>query len=336
MAPTRTPISSSLTVHPLSMAYNDSTHSGEFLETDMVITSRVMVANSFSILRRKIFTIATKQRVRHCSYYLKNVTDNIWEYADGFQHMQAHVATSAFDSQEHVDAPKCHPRTRKAVLDEIVKWIILSVTRVQSILWLNGAAGAGKSAIARSIVDWCINQDIPIVRFFFSRTDSTRNHIKTLVPTLVHQLLQSFPELEPIIVPRIKLDPLIFTKSLKTQFQLLIFNPLRELVHISTHLQTLVLLFDGVDECIDKDDQALLIHIVAEFTSSNSFPTIAFFASRNEHQISTMFRSAALSNITWQLPLDNNYLADNDIHVFLNESFDEIKHTHQFFSPSPQ
>ena len=184
---------------------------------------------------------------------------------DGFKHLLAHVATSAFDSLDHVDAPKCHPNTRKAVLDEIMSWIILTVARTQWILWLNGAAGAGKSAIGRSIVDLCINRNIPIARFFFFRTDSTRNNVTSLVATLVYQLFQRMPDLEPIIIPRIKSDPLIFTKSLKTQFEFLLFDPLRELKRHSTHLIMLVFLFDGVDECDSKDEQANLIRIIADF-----------------------------------------------------------------------
>ncbi|KJA16994.1 hypothetical protein HYPSUDRAFT_105282, partial [Hypholoma sublateritium FD-334 SS-4] len=234
------------------------------------------------------------------------------------------------DSPEHVDAPKCHPNTRQAVLDEILNWIILTVTRIQWVLWLNGAAGAGKSAICRSVVDLCIQRNIPIVRFFFFRTDSTRNNVRPLVATLIHQLLQSMPDLEPIIVPRIKMDPLIFAKSLKTQFEYLIFGPLRELKRNSLHLHTLVFLFDGVDECDNKDQQADLIRIVADFVSSNSFPAIAFFASRNEAQIITAFRSPEVTNITVRLALDNHYLPDNDIRLFLNDSFKSIKTTHLF------
>ncbi|KJA17018.1 hypothetical protein HYPSUDRAFT_100881, partial [Hypholoma sublateritium FD-334 SS-4] len=234
------------------------------------------------------------------------------------------------DSQEHVDAPKCHPNTRQVVLNEIMNWIILTVTRVQWVLWLNGAAGAGKSAIGRSIVELCIERNIPLARFFFFRTDSTRNNIKPLVATLVHQLLQSIPDLKPIIIPRLESDSLIFTKSLKTQFEFLIFGPLRELKHTSLRLSTLVLLFDGVDECDDRDDQASLIRIVADFVKSNSFPMIAFFASRTEPQISAVFRSASLSDITLPLALDDKYLPDDDIRVFLNDSFDEIKRTHPF------
>ncbi|KJA16996.1 hypothetical protein HYPSUDRAFT_103993, partial [Hypholoma sublateritium FD-334 SS-4] len=213
--------------------------------------------------------------------------------------------------------PKCHPNTRQAVLDEIMNWIILAVTRIHWVLWLNGAAGAGKSAIGRSIVELCIQRNIPIARFFFFRTDSTRNNINHLVATLVHQLLQSIPDLKPIIIPRIESDSLIFTKSLKTQFEFLIFGPLRELKRTFLHLRTLVLLFDGVDECNSKVDQATIIRIIADSVSSNSTPAVAFFASRTEDQISTVFRSAALSNITRNLALDNTYLPDNDIRLFL-------------------
>ncbi len=101
-----------------------------------------------------------------------------------------------------------------------------------------------------------------LARFFFFRTDATRNNVTSLVATLVYQLLQRIPDLQPIIIPRIKSDPLIFTKSLKTQFEFLLFDPLRELRRQSSHLNTLVLLFDGIDECDDKDEQANLIRII--------------------------------------------------------------------------
>ncbi len=60
------------------------------------------------------------------------------------------------------------------------------------------------------------------------------------------------------------------------------------------------------------------------------FQQLYFFASRNEDQITTVFRSAALSNITLYIPLDNNYLPENDIRVFLDDSFNELKRTHPF------
>ena len=65
------------------------------------------------------------------------------------------VATSAFhDSDELYDAPKCHPHTRVAVLDETMQWIGESESaRDGFMLWLFGPAGAGKSTIAKRVAE---------------------------------------------------------------------------------------------------------------------------------------------------------------------------------------
>lgn len=177
----------------------------------------------------------------------------------------------------------------------------------------------------------CLAQNIPIARFFFFRTDSTRNILKPVVATLVHQLMNSIPELRPIIIQEIQTDPLIFTKSFKTQFQILIFGPLLQLQSESlTPSKTVVLLFDGVDECDKDDEQSKVIRVVTNFVRKHSFPMIAFFGSRAENHLCIEFRSPALSDNLLQLPLDTDYRADEDIRRFLLDSFTKIKATHPF------
>ncbi|KJA13931.1 hypothetical protein HYPSUDRAFT_49507 [Hypholoma sublateritium FD-334 SS-4] len=247
---------------------------------------------------------------------------------DGFKHLQAHVATTAFDSAQQVDAPKCHPNTRLAVLNEIMDWILLTVTRVQWMMWLNGAAGAGKSAIARSIVALCLARNIPVARFFFFRTDSTRNTIQPIVATLVHQLMQQIPELSAIVIPQIDSDPLIFTKSLGTQLQYLIFEPLKQL-HCNCPLKNIVvLLLDGVDECNDEANQTDIVRVIANCLSGRDLPIIVFFGSRAEYHLQQVFRSHDISENLLQLALDHHYLPDHDIYLFLNDKFKQIKETH--------
>ena len=197
-------------------------------------------------------------------------------------------------------------------------------------LWLNGAAGAGKSAIGRSVVELCLHQNIPIARFFFFRSDPSRNSVKALVATLVYQIIQTIPSIIEIVIPRIQLDPLIFNKSLQTQFEYLIFDPLRQLHSQSSSQPTLVLLFDGVDECNNELDQESLIRILASFVGTTVYPVIAFFASRPEHHISAPFRSAGISQMLCSVSLDGRYLPDQDICLYLTDSFKTIKNTHQF------
>ncbi len=129
----------------------------------------------------------------------------------------------------------------------------------------------GKRAIAQSIVQYCLDNDIPITRFFFFRSDPTRNTTGPIVAALVVQLIQSMPELQSIIFPIIDADPLIFIKPVKTQLQALVFHPLRQLSNNSINPRTLVFLFDGVDELNGHEKQQTLIRCVSE--SSVRAPT---------------------------------------------------------------
>ncbi|KJA20392.1 hypothetical protein HYPSUDRAFT_117564, partial [Hypholoma sublateritium FD-334 SS-4] len=236
---------------------------------------------------------------------------------------------AAFDSADEVDAPKCHPNTRQAVQNEIMDWILQTVTRIQWMLWMNGAAGAGKSAIARSIVALCLERNIPIASFFFFRTDSRRNTVQSLVPTLLYQLIQQLPDLLEIVVPKIESDPLIFTKSLETQLRYLIFDPLRRL-HRKSPLGVIVLLLDGVDECKGHRNQTDLVRLIADFLSTRDLPIIAFFGSRAESHLQQKFQSCDVSTNLHLLSLDNRYNADQDILLFLNDKFKQIRDTHPF------
>ena len=211
-------------------------------------------------------------------------------------------------------------------------WVITATTGLQSMLWINGAAGAGKSAIARSIVDLCLDQEIVIIRFFFFRTDPTRNTVKPIVATLAYQLIQAIPALDSIITPKIRSNPLIFNESLETQFKVLIFESLQQLHKEAPLENAVVFLVDGVDECTGDDDQTNIIRTIAQFVAEKAVPMIAIFASRGEAQLQMAFNSRKIDKILRRLALDSDYRAEDDIRLFLDNSFAEIKDTHPFRS----
>ena len=213
-----------------------------------------------------------------------------------------------------------------------MNWVTVATMGVQWILWVNGAAGAGKSAIARSVIDLCLEQDIVIARFFIFRTDSTRNTTKPIVATLAYQLIRSIPALDSIISPRIQSDPLIFKESLETQFTVLIFEPLRQLHKISPIEKAIVLMLDGIDESSGDDNQANLIHTIVDFVVEKAVPLIVIFSSRAESQLKMAFNSPKADSILQRLPLDTDYRAANDIRLFLDDSFNAIKKSHTFSS----
>ena len=105
--------------------------------------------------------------------------------------MQEHVAPAAFhNSKQRVDPPRCHAHTRGAVLKDLFTWIVGNVPREACITWLNGPAGAGKSAICQSVTEMCIYppQDQGGDLLFF-RTDSTRNTMDPVIATLAYQII---------------------------------------------------------------------------------------------------------------------------------------------------
>ncbi|KJA29450.1 hypothetical protein HYPSUDRAFT_196807 [Hypholoma sublateritium FD-334 SS-4] len=243
-----------------------------------------------------------------------------------------HVATSAFhNSAGRFDPPRCHENTRKAVLEEIFHWITQDAAREAWIMWLNGAAGAGKSAICQSIAELCIKKKIPVASFFLSLTDPTRNSTWSIAATLAYQLIQLIPAARHLVLHAIDSNPLIFQLTLDTQLEEFIIKPLRRLKldgHIPNPKYTFLFIIDGVDECIEDANQVAVINSFAKILAEKDLPLIVLFASRTESQLKMAFNALKVTRILYRLPLDNNYFADDDIHVFLTDCFASVKLTH--------
>ncbi len=107
------------------------------------------------------------------------------------------------------------------------------------------------------------------------------------------------------------------------------FEPLRQL-HQENHLNIVVLMFDGVDECNGRENQTQLVRLISAVLSDYKLPIIAFFGSRAEHQLQQVFRLPDISASLQQLALDNHYLPAADICLFLEDKFRQIKQTHPF------
>lgn len=192
-------------------------------------------------------------------------------------------------------------------------------------MWLNGAAGAGKSAIAQTLAEICENECIPLASFFFSRLDGTRNTERMLFSTLAYQLALKLPGSKEIIVNTIENDPLIFQRSLATQLRDLIVRPIQKLCNSSTSQFFVVI--DGLDECNGRDVQANIVRAIGNIVQT-PVPVFFLIASRNEGQITMSFNSKPTCNSLIRVALDDDYLSDDDIRLFLNEKFAEIKETH--------
>ncbi len=201
------------------------------------------------------------------------------------------------------------------------------VPRGAWIAWLNGAAGAGKSAICQSVAEMCIQRGIKVASFFFFRTDDTRNTCDAVVATLAYQIIKLVPQTKGNIVHAIESDPLIFQQTFSTQLEVLIVNPLRRL-QVSDNNSGLLLIIDGVDECMGDSAQMDLIRTFSTLLQNRDLSLTILFGSRRETHMQMAFNARDTDRILKNVPLDNNYQASEDIRHFLFESFEAIKQTH--------
>ncbi|KDR78470.1 hypothetical protein GALMADRAFT_243861 [Galerina marginata CBS 339.88] len=244
-----------------------------------------------------------------------------------------HIAPGAFhNSRERLeyDPPKCHPETRVAVIQAIIDWIE-DGQKTTFIKWLNGAAGVGKSAIAQKIAELCHKSGGLAASFFWSRSAAGRNDEGRLIASLAYQLLTVIPQLRRPIESAVESDTYIFTRSLETQMEYLIVQPLKEVFENSQGqvVNPMVIILDGLDECGKPEAQQYILRLVADSISKFPIPLCFLIASRPEKVIRDSFNDQPLLAITDRLVLDEKYRPDDDIKLFLVESFESVKRTHE-------
>ena len=255
-----------------------------------------------------------------------------------FEKLQEAASPAAFyNSAARFDPPKCHPNTRLAVLNKIMQWILGNEHKDELIMWLYGSAGAGKSAIAQSIAEQCAMNRILLASFFFSRTDTTRNHANSLFPTLAYQIASTYPEARGLIETVVEEDPLVFSRSIEVQLELLVMAPLRRIFETaptsdSLALQRHLIIIDGLDECQDPALQCTILDAIARTSTQQRVPLIFLIASRPEQDITmTLNQISTISKdheVVTRLALDDSYGSSADIKLFLRDKFKEIRKNH--------
>ena len=133
-------------------------------------------------------------------------------------------ADGAFlDSFKDQHEDECLPGTRKALLQQVKDW---ERSSDKCIFWLCGMAGTGKSTIARTVARSFKEDGILGATFFFRRGEGDRGSAEKLFPTIVAQLAVHIPQMIFGIRKAIDDDPAIARKSLREQFDKLMFQPL--------------------------------------------------------------------------------------------------------------
>ena len=177
-----------------------------------------------------------------------------------------------------------------------------------------------------------------VVSYFFFRTDSRRNSEKPLIATLAYQIACNIPDIQLHIANAIKADPSICSRSLQTQFEVLIVKPLVT-TYETMSLQPILMILDGIDECIDQSARNWILKIIFDALPRLLGYIKFLIVSRPEYDIERSIESAANSqgrHIS-RIELLGDLQAYDDVRVYLHDSFHRIKQTHllrEHFSPN--
>lgn len=234
-----------------------------------------------------------------------------------------HVINGAeFDSSARDPPPRCHEHTRETLAARIQGWFH-DQQRGKKLLWLNGPAGVGKSAIMQTLAE--TDTERLGATLFFSRLNQ-RDDPDKVVPTIAYQLAVRIPSYRAFIVERLGSDPLLLDRNIRIQFQKLIVEPFAtEGLHPLEG--TRYMLIDGLDECQSEDAQCDIIQLISEFVLR--FPAAPFLwiiASRPEDRLKQEFSRSTIIPSYWQLyvPIDDDE-ARGDVRRFMWTGFEEIR-----------
>jgi len=239
--------------------------------------------------------------------------------------------------RQKLDAPKCHPNTRVAVIQRIIDWIIGDIAFAALILWLYGAAGAGKSAIAHSVAERCNEEGWLLATFFFWKSARERNNIDRFVATIAYQAARSIPALLPLIEHTVESDPMIFHHSVDVQLEKLIIEPLQWLYSTGHDFRNcpFVIIIDGLDECQGNLVQSGLVKSLTTSFLRSPFLIRILITSRPEIHLQSIFNSSSMEPHVSRLALSDEYSPDEDIRRFLEDSFEAMRQDHPLASHIP-
>ena len=155
---------------------------------------------------------------------------------------------------------ECFPNTRRDVIEFALDWVT-SPSQVQTVLWLHGIAGSGKSTVSTTIAEYLRELGRLGAFLFFNRQVAALKDPTCIIRTLAYQLASFDARIEAAVCKQIESNPRISESPLRLQITKLLVEPLTSVAEIHTQ-GPIVIVVDALDECGDeKSRESLLIHL---------------------------------------------------------------------------
>ena len=175
--------------------------------------------------------------------------------------------------------------TRVSLLEDLEQWS-MDVTS-PPVFWLDGMAGTGKSAIARSFCRSLRDSHRLGGSFFCRRGNESRANVKRILPTLAWFLARRHSQYKSTLFKILREAPDVADYTIKCQVEFLLEKPLHR-VFVDRRLPPLVLAIDALDECADDEEVEQLLNKL--LFVSKDLPVKFFLTSRPERHIVAHFQ----------------------------------------------
>jgi len=217
---------------------------------------------------------------------------------------------------------QCLPDTRRTVIAFLTDWLSRYANHGQSVLWLYGLAGSGKSTIAAQIANDMLNSGRLGGFFYFDRDQPERN-VDGLIRTLIYKLAVS--NTIPAIGATIEeiVDGLGDIPSTPLHYQFLRLLCADALQSIIWDGDPIVLVIDALDECGSSEDRKSLLDALSDGLSKLPPFIRIIIASRPEADILRVLKHHKLV-LPYELNIDTKENKD-DIQKYLEVHLGRIR-----------
>ncbi|KAJ7327974.1 WD40-repeat-containing domain protein, partial [Mycena albidolilacea] len=170
----------------------------------------------------------------------------------------------------------------------------LLVTMTHAFFWMNGAVGTGKTTIAATVAQGCLNQQPSALgaSFFCSRDDKDCSDLCLIFTTIAYQLAHFHPGFSKQISLVRQANPEIGGTYPEQQLRKLIVEPLSS---VRNSFPPCIVVVDALDECKDTATTSAILAALSKHVT-NLAPLRFFITSRPEHHITDAMSSPQFHN----------------------------------------
>ncbi|KAF7987071.1 hypothetical protein HWV62_225 [Athelia sp. TMB] len=278
------------------------------------------MADSFTSLHKQFNTIVTIQ-IATVSFRVQEDVAVLLE-----NHTLDNLARLAGDlaSSDLASLSGCLAGTRRDIIGASHEWALHpSENGNSNILWLYGAAGMGKSAVATTIATHFYELERLGAFIRFHRALFGRSRPSTVVLALAHQLALFDRRIAASVVYIINQDKKVLTAPLTKQFDRLIVAPLTSIPTLQAE-GPIVIILDGLDECGMPDDRAALLKALVAGIK-NVPPNLRFIITSRPHKDIREAFSMSATHVKSQDVFSNSETKHLDIAAYFQYRMKKIR-----------